>query len=817
MDPDLPKKIDSVPSPESEIVGLTPSNWVNFMTPEMVFMDLEELEDRAELRSEQVAVIKGMIDLSQGYYGLAKRRDGFRTTLLGHVLPGMGYIVKNKEDILGYYERRQDINRSEFTDEDKQDYLFHTLALFVSHDWLEDASEAKRHEVPLTLRALFDSNEIPEEHFKSLWADLNAITKPNKAAVISGNREALYAEQLTYGSDVVAVVKLIDRTLNHFDDFGSIRTKKVTEYIEETSKYLQPFFESRGMEGMQIYDLFVSSKGILEILGEDAEYSDLVLELMTVDAREEAKLDKLYGKRQDAWEHIRRMISVLNEMYEELQIKPTPGFKLAIISHDILGNLLDKSSMNDKNLTARFSKVFTIDPELVTYALGVARSAYDLEKMSEELRRDPIGNFVADQSLKKSDDGQDNKPIEVTEEQKRILKGVYSGETITSEEFEAIRRLRPTLAPSGDLLRALDQDIEGAILLAIEKLDNIENPPKFDRDGYVFRAANEILYFLVPLLQTGGLNKIAQKLRGKALEKLVSKADLAKATEIHESYDDLYNRFLPRLAEDVYSLEEVTADASVTINRKALGSIARSVEKGEYEDSVPDDIVRSRVVFPMMSEEKFFENSGLVLRNIMNTADEGGYASEGVKSLTIEHPDPKKRSHGIKVMGILSKDDEDRISNLMANVVSPEFASVRPSKNDFKSVNVKIKMEMLDGTFKYMEMQFVRSDWHYDNSLGKAAHVLFKQGVMEPSAEHVQALQDIYMRHLIYWLLPNAYVLSSKSQSLMQEYIEDLYDLFDGDVSSSGAMPRLSNTPEILLKRISDLIGDPRKVHRFLS
>lgn len=802
MDP-LPATLETA-VPEMESPGLTPSNWVNFMTPEMAFEDLEELETRGELHPQHVNILKGMINLSQGYYGLARRRDEFRSTLIGHILPGVGFIVKNKERVLDYYRMRA-IVKGEYTSDSEiqsQEYLFRTLALFIAHDWLEDARGEIVDDIPRQLAHLFGPEGESNELFASLWLDLNAITKPAKNGNKDQNRDMEYAIQLREASDVVAMVKLIDRSINHFDDYGSIYSERAIRYINETNEYLIPFFKSKGLEHTSLYIGFVASIILLQL---DLQASESVYSELEVKAKEEARLEKLYDKRPDAWRHVERMLAVLEGMHKELQIKPTQGFRLAILIHDIVGNTLDGTSPHDRNLYGRFNKLLEKNPKLVSYAIGVARSAHALEQISEELRVDAIDNFTRRDV--KGTMGRDGMQNDVSPRQKELLKKVYENEEITKDEFEEIRTLRPVTPPPDKLIRALDQDIEGVVLLAIEKLDNIENPPEYDKFGYTFRAASEILYFIVPLLQVGGMNTLAQTLRGKALEKLSSEENLVEAEKIYDSYNRLYNNFLPELAEDIYSLNIVTADTSITTNRKAMGSIARSIEKGEYEGTMPDDIVRLRVVFPDLSESELLRSTVSVLRELIANAVSQKYINQGVRALTIEHPDPNKRNNSVKFMGGFEDIGEHEISGLMDGIVSDDQLSVRPNKNNYRSINVKCKIEMADGTVKYIEVQLAKADWHFENSLGKAAHVLYKQGVQEPSIEDVHALKEIYIRHLIYWLLPNAYVLSEESVREIREHL----DYIEG-VSSVNYLEAST-----LTERILNLIGDPEKIHRFVS
>jgi hypothetical protein len=540
--------------------------------------------------------------------------------------------------------------------------------------------------------------------------------------------------------------------VNILDDVGkapNLRIKgekgytRTEAYIKETRENFENIFRQANLPH---FEKFIE---VIEYVERDSKNSQDFLAFLDEEVKrwyeENHKRKILAGEDvsrdrdpQQVNDHITRMINELEENSSKLGILYSTGIVGAIYLHDIVRNKsfidrmrshlrkMDSGSTDDQHIA-----------KLLRYSLGIAYSSRSIEEKSN-IDIEYVDNAYSEQTsaTRKSLKNLFRKPPKQT----TILTPNRREETTEEfiiNKFKYYRiRPEPEKIKFNSLRKSVDLDIEGALLRALEVMDNIRHPAPSD-PTYAWRNCQESMYFLIPLLESFGLKNSARALAnevevhvhkvlyGEGLVNIVSE-QMERSNNLAEinKFEKIINR-------------RVGSQTVIEFDKKGIGStIKKFVEEGR---TVVTDLRRCRINLPSRLRDIDLLADGLEI--IQHVTED--YVRE-VGSITIERP-PERVSGKKPKQPLRISLDIDDVSEYMveetvrsirdklglATDIQYEFVN-RPT--GYKDLKVVFKLIDREGKTIFYEMIITDEIRHYNNTFGSGARI-FKSMVKNEEVE----------------------------------------------------------------------------------
>lgn len=740
------------------------ANGRNLVPNSEVYKEFIRLSEEGYLTQNQVLSLREAMNMSKYIYSGIARREEYRTQLNGHINLGVLQITRNNEAYSSYTRLVIPTTDREFIEDMKsqirvfsEDYentngLYELLLTYIGHDWYEDfqGSEEELNFLKYTVKQKFGER---------IHSNIETLSK------VKGVDMNEYSDKLrSSNSRVVVAVKSIDRRKNLEDDFGGINWKRNRAYLAETKQSLLPIFEAYRVPFLSEFKSLVDD---LEIDIYSREVVESVVKRMFIEN------ENIERRRSDWREHKERMI-------EELKVRPelrgNMGIKLAILMHDDIGDInLTRSflqhfddirsrlqSLDESYDIDFYKRVIEKSQELALFSVGIALSASKYDDWSVERRKDINSYQVEDKTREHIKEINESK-VEWTFDQIRGCGLLF----VTANPFQPDKSME-----------ILAYDIEGLLVASLEKLDNLQNPPKIKgnnneggiNSAYQWKTIQE-LALLLPLLEIGGFNSLVQYSNGKIYEyQYAQEIDLIP--EIRRQYDEqveLFRRY-EKLIQRLINSNPLTPDSGVFINIKSFGSVVRKVfEQMEehglgIEEITIGDIIRATIIFEEdLNVEKLgsrYDEWYLKLRKM------------GVEvNMKFEHSHP------------LGKEPKIMRGPIDSNQEIDGYAM--SYRRYFTSIQNYLKVvfdELVKNNSMRLEIQAVTQEMHFENTFGRGSHLLYelqrKWGVMMDEDDLLNFIKNVLRRTYTYKISPFGSMILSAA---VCSYMEQL-DLGDADL-----------------------------------
>lgn len=698
--------------------------WVNFSVPEETANQFAFYLGAGYITIEEYDLLNSAMEVTRLVHGNELRRDGLRRSLNGHILPGMRLIFEMREEVINDYMFNEPGNGINF---------FNTLFTFLGHDWLEDSQDGFIHGM---------IRQFPQE----LQKKIENLTHLKK----DGESKDDYAIKVENSGREEKFVKMLDRMVNVLDDLGKapkLNKRKETDstrtedYINETRQNFQTIFaEAR----LPYFEKFVE---VLNHVEQDSKNSRDFLNFLDSEVREWYQKD--YDRKirsgvnvnrertpDQKMGHIIRMISDLEENSAKYGILYSTGIVGAIYLHDIVNKksfidrMRDLLREMDKGSSEQQQKA-----KLMRYSLGVAYSSRIVEGKSD-IDLDYIDVAYSSQS----DDTRATLKDLFRTPPKQITINSPSSRRDATDEFLSKKatfykiRPEPNKIKLGSMKKSLEYDIEGALVRALEVIDNINHPAPFD-ETYAWRNSQESMYFLIPYLESLGLKNTARAVTNEV--------------EVHihgELYgEEVVNNVLELMKKgdesvQINNLERVINRrvghlAVIEFDRKGVGStIKKYVEENR---TVVTDLRRCRINLPSRLYDIDLLVDGLsIIKGVIEDYKKGRESIEGSKEecgIKIERPLEQVAGRKVKLPLRISLDPDD----LSEYFVEETLESIKETLNQeediqyefvnrptgYKDIKVVLKLDNPEGEPSYYEIIITDAIRHYDNTYGPAARI----------------------------------------------------------------------------------------------
>lgn len=740
---------------ESELLQRDILRVDNFVTPQEIAMQLDQLVGSGEITEDQKYQIRFALEISSEIHTGAYRRDKFRPYLLGHVPPAVKLAIENRQELVDFIAAEEipleRVNRDqEHTEVSRQQVLTNLLLTVMGHDWYEELGKSEEKLGVQNSRLPGLRENIAKALGIEIDSNIGLLTKPSmKLFDHKKDRNAAYFDQLVNsGNRTVLVTKLIDRIVNHNDDFGvgvnEEDFERYKSYITETEENLLPWFVNYGPQ--QLVGRFASLLG--ELKTDVSENSDFLFEL------EQNLSPLLQQERTDGttrWEHAQRMI----DRMIGLGLRPTVGMVGAIYFHDLIESIF--TGGDDKvelvGIITNLAKSFS---SKVAYSLGIALATNQLEGDFRSLR--DISNY---RHL------YDEKKVEESEQRINNIVDIYQGHIFMNEESlkrASLLRVEPAPPATDKLLGILDTDIEALLILALEKIDNFNNPPIQNGEpnaAYKWKSAQELLY-LQPLLELGGFTYLAQIARGIALEFLYSDTKgMEKHKERYEAYQEYYMRNGALMVQEMRRTQVVDSTTVIVSSMKEFGSYLEKLSREKNQNETIGDIMRFKVIFQESNRITNVYQVADFLREFMSRFSND---HPGV-TIQISHPRQSDKGRSIYIRSM------EKVPVDILRIVPEASGKVRRKvvkPGRFESIQAYFKVEGLEKFPEglYFEIQFENVEQYANSLLGVDSHILYKliegkvlDRVTKEDAAH---LEEIFDRVTQYRISPKGRTYLSK-------------------------------------------------------
>ncbi len=752
-------------------------DWVNFSTPEEVENQFAFYLGANYINKEEYELLLEALKLSRQIHGSEKRRDGIRRSLNGHILPGLRVIFNNRKAIVDSKDNR----------EDKLSF-FESVFVFMGHDWLEDVKD------PFLKEKI---ENFPEE----LVTRIKKLTHRKEEGVSNEK----YAQEINGAGRIEKFVKMIDRMVNLFDDIGKAPSlseissefslSRVQKYVAETRElYLEEFRREK-------LPLFEKFEQVVNYVEKDSKlsrgYIKIVRELvmghlgLKNSPKTEGQTDGTGFRRERSpykkLDHVERIIRDLEENSAKYGILPTAGMVGAIYFHDLVkdDNFINKMRSYLRTIKDSEPEVY----RLLKYSLSIAHSSRMVENKCE-IDRNLAGKVYS---------GMEDRLFETEEgsvSAKDLLLNVFTkpkedsrkttprdtSQKVFKKYILEMYKIRPPLKETriNTFNKLIHGDIEGALLRALEVIDNIKNPPDFD-DTYAWRNCQETLYLLLPLIETFGLKGVAKELKNTVLTHIFS---VLKGKE----FVDGGLRLIETVAgnPEIRKLEKiinqvVEGDALIDYDTKGIGALLEKLV--EENRNTITDIRRCRVVLPPTeSDEDLLFSAVGILGKVISQAKGSGMEISIYRPLErIGGEEPKKP---IRISlgdgnAFIGEWADLLIGELKTKLQIPEMEDLHhfvPRKTGYKDVKIVFQVRSHDQNEPlYYEMIITDSTRHLRNTFGPAARV-YKLMAKEiddstnPDGGHLETIRQLMQRSMAYIIYSHArLILSDKSSGWFNE------------------------------------------------
>lgn len=657
------------------------------------------------ITGEEYRMLEDALKTSQVVYSGTRQRDG-RDILEGHVLPGMRFIFDNREELL---------NGLEYT---RDDYLplFKLALSFLGHHWVREDKGSK------SLK--FFLSELSERGL------LNGIEGKNQDNGVDADWKK-----------VLDTSECINRICNNIgnlskaptlEEIKSEKSSHASRYREETTELISE------LEGNNI-PCTGKLKEVLELVEGDAE-----LNIRFLSAIRNISME-YWGAESEKFKRSERLIQFLEDNAEKLGVWNTTGLVGAIYLKSLLDDQSRVQEIIDKyKEDENFSK-------LLTHSLGLAISYQGVTELSNF-------NNVDILSIYKKEPGFFNLESlfneSLDQEKKQQL---FSDCTV---EYCSLRPVEP---PVDDILAALELDLEGSLLLALEILESVqESEDQLSVDTWL--KLQKGLYFILPVLEAGNIKTLGSHFSDIVRQRLNLYMDRDKFVRIREIYEKSFPRHLG-LANTVRdklqdSIERLWEDANITSGVKRLGSIT---DKVYLRNKLPTDVVRARVVFSRsMKAGELLEKSVKVIHELIAQilqSMEDGTLSDYI-DVQISRPNARPLKISLKDLS------KEQINTIMGEESDP-FWELVERKTDYEDVKVVLALYDHDENPTYVEVQFVDDGRNWQNTFGSGTRIMRSMRESTKDGENIDTdlmrLEKIGERLIVYQTMPTSRVLSYES------------------------------------------------------
>ena len=726
--------------------------WINFATPEEIENEFAFYLGAGYINSLEYAALIESLTISRLIHSNQKRRDGIRRSLHGHILPGLRYVFDNREEV---------INDILLNDSDDQSSFFEHIFAIMSHDWYEDVED-------------FEIKRIIEGQFPNhLLEIIDSLTHKKR----DGQSLEEYVEKVRTSKRAAKFAKMVDRQMNVLDDIGKappiaiiknpeVRTRSI-EYINETREKYLPIFED---SELPLIDKFKETLDYVEKdFNNSIEFLRILDRIIVNWIIRKNKRQFRYRQRKDAYVHIMRMIEDLQENASIYGVNNTSGIIGGIYMHDFIEDI-DFQNM----LRERMKGLKPDIEEIFVYSMACAHSSRAMEDDTEigHEQVEKIYNLSQEEGLvpefnQALIDVFSKRPIEGNK--KKVDKRKKLFPYFKKHEIE-FYKLRPVNISVKSMKDAIHLDLEGSIILALEMIDKIKYPPKFD-PTYVWRQLQEIQYNVIPLLESYGLKElqkyIADIVDVETYSKILGESGLKTALQALEDIRKVEYETVNNFEKIINRL--FGGRSLIEYDRKGLSAVNKLVQDGR---TVITDLSRCRIVLPkQLSEEDLLAEALDMVESII-IEFKSNTVIDGETEIKVNRPYEVVDGKLAKLPIRISLEEVDRLQNqemldrigrinsLIGNEEDYKLFEFVKRETGYKDVKIVFEIKRPGKESVYYEIIITNFTFHKNNTFGEASRNAKKLHDMNEemktitnNVEWLKILESLYMRAALYKMM----------------------------------------------------------------